>query len=136
MIRSKLKKCKECHKDKHIFSNGLCLSCHRLLNKDKYTLKVRNPLKRSNKPVKKQSDYHRHRTEKYQRERDKYFEKHSTCEFPGCNSPHVTLHHRSGREGYNLFRDFMSVCQEHHMYIHAHPEESFKRGWMIKRHNK
>jgi 5-methylcytosine-specific restriction endonuclease McrA len=39
MIQRKLKRCKgPCGEDKYIFSKGLCLSCYKLENKEKFSL--------------------------------------------------------------------------------------------------
>ena len=35
----------------------------------------------------------------YRRARDKYFKEHPVCEFPGCTSKDITLHHKRGRVG-------------------------------------
>lgn len=63
----------------------------------------------------------------YRRRRDEFL-KGKTCEFPGCNSKDVTLHHKRGRVGAFLAdkRYFCALCQKHHNWVELHPEEAKK----------
>ena len=76
------------------------------------------------------------RMQKYYELRDAYMKEHETCEYEGCNAPSVDLHHCSGRTGDNLYRTFMAVCRQHHVYIETHPRESYDKGYLIKRNFK
>jgi NADH pyrophosphatase NudC (nudix superfamily) len=51
-----------------------------------------------------------------------------------CGKPTEARHHRKHREGERLndTRYWMPVCNSCHTYIHAHPEESYSKGWLIK----
>ncbi len=60
----------------------------------------------------------------YRKVRDEYFKEHPTCEYPGCSSDKITLHHAKGRIG-DLLTDkryFKSLCIPHHMKIELEPE--------------
>src|SRR5690606_21384779 len=64
--------------------------------------KYREKQKSRNKKPVKIAPISRNRQEalkKYRRLRDKYFEENPICEFPGCNSREITLHHARGRYG-------------------------------------
>lgn len=67
---------------------------------------------------------------RYRRLRDKYFEEHPVCEFTGCISRNITLHHKRGRLGSFLTdkRYFCSLCKEHHVWVETHPAEAKKMG--------
>lgn len=71
----------------------------------------------------------------YRIERDQYFREHPVCEFPGCNSREVTLHHAAGRLGKFLTdnRYFKSLCMPHHRFVEDHPEEALRLGLSYKR---
>lgn len=73
--------------------------------------------------------------EKYRRLRDEYFKEHPICEFPGCNSTKVTLHHMRGRIGSFLTNKkyFKSLCWPHHRYVEDHPSEAKKLGLSLKK---
>lgn len=47
------------------------------------------------------------------------------------------VHHKKGRGTNNSLLNYepflMAVCSPCHRYIHAHPQESYENGWMIKR---
>ena len=44
------------------------------------------------------------------------------------------IHHKKHRENERLndFAFWLAVSQEGHDYIHAHPEEAYEKGWLIK----
>lgn len=71
----------------------------------------------------------------YRIERDRYFKEHPICEFPGCASRKITLHHRRGRCGTLLTdrRYFCSLCLKHHNYVNEHNEEAQKLGFVESR---
>jgi hypothetical protein len=72
---------------------------------------------------------------KYRKRRDKYFEDNPVCEFPGCRSRKITLHHKRGRVGAFLTdkRWFCSLCQFHHTWVNEHHEEAAKMGLVYSR---
>ncbi len=49
-----------------------------------------------------------------------------------CTGGDLEVHHKKGRSGILLFdvRHWLAVCPACHVWIHAHPEEARKRGWL------
>jgi hypothetical protein len=43
----------------------------------------------------------------------------------------TSLHHRAGRNGYNMFRYFTSLCRECHEWIHDNPSEAKRRKYIL-----
>lgn len=76
------------------------------------------------------------RDKKYKELRFGYLNAHPVCEVDGCNRTDVDLHHKKGRIGDNLFKHFMSVCREHHIYIETHPSWAYEQGYLLKRNFK
>lgn len=104
-LNYKKKICSNCNTLQFIFSKGLCLNCDKLVNPDKYKIKlVRNP----------------ERQQHYYKLRKEYLNAHPTCEYEGCTSPSQDIHHKTGRIGDNLFKNFMAICRYHHNLIHGH----------------
>ena len=56
------------------------------------------------------------------------------CEVCG-EAPATVAHHKAGRDGDKLADDteFLGACDPCHTYIHAHPEESYELGYMVRR---
>lgn len=71
----------------------------------------------------------------YRKNRDLYFKDHPVCEFPGCNSTKITLHHMGGRIGDLLhdMRYFKSLCWPHHQWVELNPEEAKKLKLSVSR---
>lgn len=82
--------------------------------------------------IKKKSEKFNKKEEKYNHLKKDYLTNHPICEFPGCTSTLVEIHHKKGRVGENMFKYFMSVCRLHHRYIHDNVKESFENGWLLK----
>ncbi len=122
MIKRILKICKICKQPSYIWSKGCCRPC--------WSKAFSKPIKTSDKVIKQISDKHKERTKEYQDKRDVYLKQNPICEFPGCNSVDIECHHKGGRIGDNLFHNFMSVCREHHAYIHSHPVQAKIEGWL------
>jgi len=61
----------------------------------------------------------------------------SVCEamiFQVCEGESTIGHHICGRgPGLNTVENCLCVCKNCHAWIHAHPAESYRRGWMAKR---
>lgn len=69
----------------------------------------------------------------YRKLRDKYLEENPICEFNGCNSNKVELHHKKTREYYLCdVSIFMSVCRQHHKWIDENDKESRKLGYLLQ----
>lgn len=107
-----------------VFSRGRC-AWHQ----------IRKTIATSHKPIKVVSEKMAANLAKYRRLRDKYFKEHPVCEFPGCNSRNITLHHKRGRVGAFLTdkRWFCSLCQKHHQWVNENNEEAFKMGLVYSR---
>ena len=52
--------------------------------------------------------------------------------FPYCSGAPGPLHHRkiSGRE--HSVVNLLHICDSCHRWIHANPEVSYERGWLVK----
>jgi len=72
---------------------------------------------------------------RYRRLRDKYFEEHPVCEYPGCTSRDITLHHQRGRVGSFLTdkRYFKSLCWKHHEFVEQNPDVAKRLGLSLSR---
>lgn len=74
----------------------------------------------------------------YRLVRDKYFKDNPICEFKGCYSTELTLHHRAGKIG-DLLTDsryFCSLCFEHHRWVHDNDFEARELGLLVSRLDK
>lgn len=51
---------------------------------------------------------------------------------PDCRGAGEVFHHRIGRRTHapNML---LHLCDPCHLYVHAHPEESYEAGWMVRR---
>lgn len=87
------------------------------------------------KPINQISNKRKEALKRYRRLRDKYFIDHPICEFKGCNSQNITLHHMKGRIGCFLTdkRYFKSLCLTHHRFVEDNPLEAIKMGLSFKR---
>lgn len=141
-IKRKLKPCKTCGDPRYIFSHGDCKNCSQLRYasqwaKKQATLTQTNDGKGAKpfKVIKKVSDNKQAALAKYRKLRDKYFKENTICEFPGCTSKNITLHHKRGRTGAFLTdkRHFCSLCLKHHQYVENNPAEAQKIGLSQKR---
>lgn len=94
--------------------------------------------RRKSVPIAKKSKKRERQEEKYRRARDKYFEEHPVCEFPGCTSRKITLHHKRGRVGAFLTdkRWFCSLCDEHHKFVEQNPDEAKRLQLSLSRLDK
>lgn len=57
------------------------------------------------------------------------------CRYPDCTAQATDVHHKAGRIG-RAFTDqdlLISLCRPHHMHVHAHPAESYRLGFMVRR---
>jgi hypothetical protein len=71
------------------------------------------------------------RLEEYYAAKEEYMKDKVCCEICG-NRRELDLHHKAGRIG-KLISDkehFIAICRECHNYIHSHPSEARRNGWL------
>lgn len=92
--------------------------------------KPTKPLKRSNKPIAKVAKKRAAELRLYEKEKVDYLNDHSVCEFPGCDSVLVTLHHKRGRSGKMVYnkKHFIALCWPHHSFA----EENATKAKQLK----
>jgi hypothetical protein len=85
------------------------------------------------KPIKKVSDKRAKQNRAYLLVKARYMIDHLDCEFEGCNKPMKDIHHRKGRHNGRLLdaRFFMSICREHHLWVHNFPIKAKEKGYLI-----
>jgi len=108
----------------------MCCWCY---EKQRKKTPLPNPKKQIRKFSKKSLD----QLKRYSLLRDKYLEENPICQYPGCKSREVTLHHTRGRQGAYLTdkRFFSALCWPHHQHIETHPEEARQLGLSYSRLN-
>lgn len=120
----KLKNCDGCQTDKPIWKNHegnkYCKYCW---------AKIKKP-----KPIKKMSDHKKEDYELYKIAREQHFKDFPKCQFNGCVSGHIQLHHMAGRVGELLYnrKYFKSLCDKHHRFVTENPEKGIELGLCIK----
>lgn len=124
MIKRRTKMCRRCGKFKHLFGRGLCKPC--------YNIEFPTKLKRDFK-IKPISQKQVARVKKYSELRFIYLKDHPLCEVEGCSHKASEIHHKGGRVGNALYKDFLAVCQEHHRFIEENPEWAKENGYSISR---
>ena len=119
--------CSMCEREASLYAKGLCYFC--------YWSSKRKAIKPSKKLIMPISKNRQEALKKYRRIRDKFLKDHPICQYPGCNSREVTLHHAAGRIGSFLTdkRHFRSLCWPHHQFIETHPDQAIKLGLSVKR---
>lgn len=112
-----------------VFSKGFC-AWHQ--PKKEHSSLNPKPYARAIRPV---SETMAANLAKYRTKRDRYFKDHPVCEFPGCRSRKITLHHKRGRVGAFLtdIRYFCSLCGFHHTWVNEHNKEAAKMGLVESR---
>ena len=64
--------------------------------------------------------------------RDQYLKDHPICEFYTCDCREIELHHKKSRKYYLCDASiFMSVCREHHNWIHENDAEARELGYLL-----
>ena len=145
----KLKECSECKKMCYLWQSvpKLCKDCSQKkkgaskVNKsvhkgassaDSMNTKPHKSVPNRIKPV---SDKKLLELKEYRKLRDGYLKANPICEFAGCNSREVTLHHKSGRVGKLLTdsRYFCSLCIKHHSWAEENPLEAKQLGLSLSR---
>ena len=64
----------------------------------------------------------------YEKNKAEHFKEYPGCQYPGCESTKIQLHHAKGRCG-DLLTDkryFKSLCDRHHRFCELHPLEGKK----------
>ena len=53
---------------------------------------------------------------------------------PVCGGPVVDRHHRLLRKhgGCDCPENTLDLCDPCHDYVHAHPAEAYRRGWLLR----
>lgn len=114
-MQRKEKLCKSCGEMKFLFSKGRCKYC---------------TAKEDSKPIPKVSEKEEQRLEAYSVFRDGYLTLNRICEV--CKEAEsCDIHHRQGRRGMNLFKDFLAVCRACHEKIHLDPEWAMANYYII-----
>lgn len=124
MIVPKKKICRGCKQLRNLFSKGVCWSC--------WSKAFAKPIKKST-TISKMSRKHKDRILFYKALREDYLKEHPICEFDNCTNKADQIHHKSFRDGDNLFLNFMGICSKHHRHIHDNPEQSYEKGYLISR---
>lgn len=84
------------------------------------------------KPIKHISDKQSKLLKEYRIVRDEYMKNHPYCEICGAKSQ--DLHHKYGRGKYlSSVEYFMAVCRICHTRVHDNSEESYKKGYLIRK---
>ena len=78
------------------------------------------------------------RLKEYRKVRDGYLKANPVCEYPGCTSTEVTLHHGAGRVGDLLTNPdyFVSLCFRHHREVEENPTAAKEMGLSYTRLDK
>ena len=128
------KTCKANQCENPVFSNLYCRNHQTSRTDDKWLKsskgKITPKVKESSlKPTKSKrikpiSDKQLIRLAEYRLVRDKYFKLNPICEFKGCYSTEITLHHKAGKIGDLLcdIRYFCSLCFHHHRIVEENPK--------------
>lgn len=146
-MERKKKECKGCGELSFLWARGRCKLCDQRDNPEKHGAQTLNKAtgglnspSRTNTPPKARKSYKRSKKRerqesKYRNVRDKYLADHPICEFPGCGSREVTLHHMKGRIGSLLHdkRYFKALCWPHHQWVELNPDEAKRMGLSLSR---
>jgi hypothetical protein len=135
----KLKECSSCKKMIVLWKANpkLCKTCWLKIKPSKQRSlpepnSIPAKLNKSSTPIKNVSDKKLIELKEYRIVRDRYLKENPVCEFEGCGSREVELHHKKPR-AYHLcdISVFMSVCRRHHTWIHDHDAESREMGLLM-----
>jgi len=120
------KKCDECGGDH--YAKGKCRIHYRMPSQ-----MSPKPLSKPKVKIKQFSDKKLTELAVYCKLRDQHFAKYPICQFHGCQSTNIELHHKKSRKYFLCDSEsFMSVCRNHHNWIHENCKESYKLGYLIK----
>lgn len=137
-IKPKIGTCTVCNKtDKPLMKKMCCdgyMSCYEKQRWARYNEKKKAAPVKERKPIAKVSKKRTLELAKYEKAKAEFL-KDAVCQFPGCNSKFVTLHHGGGRTGKRLYDRllFRSLCWPHHQYCEEHPEEAKAMNLSVSR---
>lgn len=115
------------------FAKKLCKKHHNIQFPPKPL--QRTPIKPSKSKIKPVSDTQKQRTNKYLQKRKEWLKQYPKCQVEGCTRLATQIHHKSGRIGNNLYKNFLSVCTEHHHMIEENPAWAKEQGYSLSRLN-
>jgi hypothetical protein len=144
MIQSKPKLCSSCNELKILWrsSPALCKQCNQISvskqQKSKTNTNDSSATKSRSYRIKSVSDKKLQELKEYRVIRDRYLKENPVCEFVGCESRDVELHHCKGRIGSLLTdnRYFKSLCRKHHVFCEMNPREAKELGLSFDRLSK
>lgn len=125
MIQRKKKPCWLCGGTEFLWSKGLCKPCWGKM----YAKGVNRSAR---KKIAWQSDSFKERMKKYKDLRKVYLAEHPVCEVCKVRKA-KEIHHKRGRNGENLYKDFLAVDRECHRRIEENPEWARENGFMLSR---
>lgn len=125
MIERKKKPCWLCGDSDYLFSKGLCKPCWQKM----YAKGINRGTR---KKIAWQSTTYRDRMSRYKDLRKEYLSNHPVCEVCGTK-PANEIHHKRGRIGENLFKDFLAVDRECHIRIEENPEWAKEMAYSLSR---
>ncbi len=134
---SKKKICAKCNKECFLWKGqpyNYCKACYGKLKSKDNTNQSNLPAKPKSvlKRIKSVSDKKLIELAEYRVVRDKYLREHPICEFHTCDCRVVELHHKKSRKYYlSDVSIFMSVCREHHNWIHNFDKEARELGYLL-----
>lgn len=140
----KLKECSECKQMTYLWKSkpATCKNCWLKISsskqsKSKNDTNVQGLTKSRPCRIKSVSDKKLVELKLYRQVRDKYLRDNPVCEFPGCSSREVELHHKKSR-AYHLCDEsvFMSICRTHHRWIHDNDNQAREMGFLLSSINK
>ena len=138
----KLKECSSCKKMIVLWKANpkLCKACWLKIKPSKQRSppepnSIPAKQNKSSKPIKNVSDKKLIELKEYRIVRDRYLKENPVCEFEGCGSREVELHHKKGKVGKLLVdpRYFCSLCRNHHRYIEENPILAKELGLSVDR---
>ena len=121
------KVCKEsnCENPRWSRVTGMCKYHHKPEGKPK--------VKKIRQKIKQVSSKRARENQAYNVMRKMFLEHHPNCAvFPELKA--TEIHHKQKRNGERLLDTtlWLAVSRKAHLYIHANPEESYSKGWLIK----
>jgi len=132
-IARKKKQCKGCPKVTYIYARDNCLECDRKENPTKHGIQPKGETQKKRKRINPVSDKKATELKKYRLLRDLYMENHSICEFKECSKPSNDLHHKKPRKTHLCdVTVFMSVCRNHHDWIHNNHAKAVELGYLYQ----